>query len=168
MAKKEVKTKTKAPPEPRAKAKEKPAETPKLSDLQTNFLRALEANNGNISKAAKACKLHRNTVYRWIKNVPDFKEAYNEQRASEFDWAESRMKLLANGIPILSPDGSIEGWVEKPDINALRYFLSKNQKFGEPPTDETENQNKLIIQHTFISVSRKEDKINEDEINLTM
>lgn len=43
--------------------------------------------------------------------------------------AINSIRLLAFGIPILSDDGEIIGWIEKPNLDACKYLISK--KIGD-------------------------------------
>lgn len=124
----------------------------KLTEKQTYFLECLQANNAHISNAAKAAKIERSTFYAWLRNSEDFKAAYKETLAGEYDFAVSQMKVLMRGIPIIDKNGKLSAWGCKPSETALLWYLNKLAPYGEV-FDESENipQNNIHITHTFVN-----------------
>jgi len=67
--------------------------------------------------------LERGTVYDWIKLDENFKIKYSYFKEDLIKESESAHRKLRNGIPINDEDGTMIGWVEKPDRAAIEFFL---------------------------------------------
>lgn len=68
-------------------------------------------------------KLERATVYGWLKSDDSFKEKYSYFKQDLIKEAESKHRMIRNGIPVEDDNGNIIGWIEKPDRAALEFFL---------------------------------------------
>lgn len=132
------------------------------------FREAAEACHGNYSKIAAAFQVTRHTVYNWCNEDPEFKQIVNDHKMKLFDSALEAARALTVGIPKISTDGRLVGWVERPDGNMVRYILStlgKNEGFterkeitgdGQPLfpkvinliTDDLEHQEEIMIDTT--------------------
>lgn len=98
------------------------------------FREAADACHGNYSKIASAFGVTRHTVYNWCKEDPDFQEIINDFKMRLFDHALEAARALTVGVPKVSKDGRLIGWIERPDGNMVRYILStlgKNEGFTE-------------------------------------
>ena len=45
----------------------------------------------------------------------------------DFEQAIESLRLLIKGIPIKDDEGTLIGFIEKPDMNAIKYVLSKQR-----------------------------------------
>lgn len=54
---------------------------------------------------------------------------------ADFDQAIESLRLLIKGIPIKDDEGTLIGFIEKPDMNAIKYVLSTRK-----PTETNGNQ----------------------------
>lgn len=98
------------------------------------FRKVVHAKGGNISKVAEALNVTRATVYNWMRDDVDFREAVNDERGSLFDACLVSARLLAVGIPSVDDEGKFTGWIERPDPSMLRYLMStlgRKDGFGE-------------------------------------
>ena len=85
--------------------------TPQLNKKET-FLKALEANLGNIKESCKATNIHRRTYYLWCEKDKKFKEECNSVQEGLIDLAESQLLTkIKNG-----------------DITAIIFFLKCRAK----------------------------------------
>lgn len=99
------------------------------------FKKAIEATRGNLTATAKALGVVRATVWKWAKEDEDFRSTINDARKGKLDQFISTAELVALGIPDVDPDTKrVVGWVEKPDPQMLRYFMStlgRDEGFGD-------------------------------------
>ncbi|GAG14256.1 unnamed protein product, partial [marine sediment metagenome] len=100
---------------------------------KANLIIALERYNLQIGKACDFVGVSRNVFHDWKKSDNAFLESVNELWQKEKEFAETRHKLLRNGIPLLSDsedkDSEVKEWIEKPDIRALDNFLARKNPF---------------------------------------
>lgn len=95
--------------------------TEKLKEL---FLIALEKNNGNKSKSAKEVGVHITTVYKWIKEYPEFTEEIKNIEEAILDKIEQHLYSQSEGgIPTstifyLKQKGKHRGWGEENIMNS--------------------------------------------------
>ena len=67
-------------------------------DKKKNFLRSLEANLGNISKACASANISRMTYYRWQDDDEPFKESCKEVEEALIDTSENKLlELIKQG-----------------------------------------------------------------------
>ena len=96
------------------------------SDKKKNFLKALENNYGNISKACRSSNIGRQTYYEWKKVDKDFVEACLDVGEGLVDNAESKLKeLIDNGnvvaiIFYLKCKGKDRGYTEKQTFELVK------------------------------------------------
>lgn len=99
------------------------------------FKKAIEATRGNLTATAKALGVVRATVWHWAKEDEDFRDTINDARKGKLDQFISTAELVALGIPDVDPETKrVVGWVEKPDPQMLRYFMStlgRDEGFGD-------------------------------------
>lgn len=114
------------------------------------FEKLVHAKGGNLTKVAEVLRCDRSQIWRWQKADPEFDRVVRNERAMLFDESLSTARLVALGLaayedvlddegnPLRDKDGKkmkrFAGWIEKPDANMLRYFMStlgKNEGFGE-------------------------------------
>lgn len=62
-----------------------------LSPRQKRFLRAYSALPGHLADAARKGLVPRRTVYNWLRNDPDFLEAFNNVRDGYQDFVMSKL-----------------------------------------------------------------------------
>lgn len=98
-----------------------------LTQLQKDFLIVFKAKGCDISKSTAAINIDRGTYYNWIKN-PIFKKEIDNILESEKDWAESQMKTLMQGIPILDENNRIVGWQVPPNTSVLLFWAKCKMK----------------------------------------
>ena len=85
--------------------------TPQLNKKET-FLKALEANLGNIKASCLSTNIHRRTYYLWVEKDKKFKEECNSVQEGLIDLAESQLLTkIKNG-----------------DITAIIFFLKCRAK----------------------------------------
>lgn len=99
------------------------------------FQELLRKSGGNLTKAGQLIGVTRQTVWGWTKKDPRFEEALKCERKRIFDKCLEVAYAVAMGIPKINERTmQMEGWVEKPDANMLRYLLStlgRDEGFGE-------------------------------------
>lgn len=90
------------------------------------FFEVFERCNFNVRAACREFDISSATFYRWNKQ-PKFKALYKEFVHELVLEAEESHRLLRLGIPMKETmeDGSVKiiGWVEKPDREAIQFFL---------------------------------------------
>lgn len=111
------------------------------------FVDAYINNDFHVGKACKAIGVPRRTIYRWMKDDPDFKQqvedCYELSNEIKIEEAESAHRVLRRGIPKIITkkiDGKEvamqEGWIERPDRAACEFFLrtiGRHKGYGEQP-----------------------------------
>lgn len=80
----------------------------KTAKAKETFLKAYEANLGNVSDAARKAGIERTTYYKWIEADKEFKDKCDSVIETQKDFAESMlMRLIRDG-----------------DSSAVRFYLS--------------------------------------------
>lgn len=105
---------------------------PMLKPSLDEFKEVMAEAHGNISVAAVKLQVSRQSIHKWVRDDPDFKEAVDEHRKKLFDECLDQARILALGLPKIK-DGKLVGWIEKPDGQMLRYFLQtlgRDEGFG--------------------------------------
>ena len=99
------------------------------------MLKALKANQANVSKAVEATDVGRTQHYTWLKNDEKYKESVNDITEALIDTSESNMLKRANGYEyketqvVTDKDGKvIKQTVTKktmpPNVDANAKFLA--------------------------------------------
>lgn len=128
------------------------------------FRKFVRAKMGNLTQVANTLKVSRAAVSRWVADDPEFKEIVTDERMQLFDEALQTARVVALGIPLYSPvldengepvrdeNGKpvmkMNGWIERPDSNMLRYFMStlgRREGFGEEMDDVEKVKNGINI-----------------------
>lgn len=115
------------------------------------FREVVRARGGNLTRVAETFKVTRTTIWKWMNDDPEFKEVVQDERSSMFDDCLGTAKVVALGIPAyveeeyVDENGEVrkrrrmDGWLERPDGNMLRYLLGmlarKEVGFGESPEE---------------------------------
>ena len=119
------------------------------------FRTIVTQKSGNLTKVAEVFRVSRSTINRWINADSEFREIVKDERSKIFDESVATSRILAMGIPayddVLDENGNpvmdkngkkvrkFAGWIERPDPNMLRYFMStlgRNEGFGESDVEE--------------------------------
>ena len=114
------------------------------------FRKFVRAKMGNLTQVANTLHVSRAAVSRWVSEDAEFKEIVADERMQLFDESLQTARVVALGIPayetVLDPDGNpvldkdgkevkrMSGWIERPDSQMLRYFMStlgRREGFGE-------------------------------------
>ncbi len=59
---------------------------------------------------------------------------------SDRDEALESLRLLVKGIPIKDEEGNLIGFIEKPDMNAIKFVLGATKQEGEPSQSNRHNR----------------------------
>ena len=62
----------------------------------------------------------------------------------DFDQAINSLRLFIKGIPIKDDEGSLIGFIEKPDMNAIKYVLSQRKPAEASGSKTIKHNNKTI------------------------
>lgn len=115
------------------------------------FIEVLQMTGGNLTRVAKVLGVSRGAVAIWVRNDPDFKSAVQDERNTLFDECLATSRIVALGVPAYKVEeyedenGEIktrrvmDGWIERPDGNMLRYLmgiLGKNDEGFREDADE--------------------------------
>lgn len=107
------------------------------------FRELMRKSGGNLTNAARLINVTRQTVWGWTKSDPEFQEVLTDERKRVFDKCLDVAYAVAMGVPKIDRQtGTMEGWIEKPDANMLRYLLStlgRDEGFGERTSINLEN-----------------------------
>lgn len=121
-----------------------------MPDIDT-FRQVVRARNGNLAKVAETFRVARHTIWDWRNKYPEYDKVIRDERMQLFDECLSTARIVAMGVPAYKQveyedeNGEIktrrefDGWIERPDANMLRYFIStlgKQEGFGENPVNE--------------------------------
>ena len=96
------------------------------------FKEAAAATGGNISRIAAIFNVSRTCVYSWMQDAK-FRAVIDEERGRMVDELMDSARIAAAGIPIVTDDGQVIGWREKPDTQMLKYLLGtfgRREGFG--------------------------------------
>lgn len=86
------------------------------------FIEALNKTLGVITAACEASGIPRRTVYNWIRDDEEFKEAVNDTNEVALDFAENALhRQIKDGVPAstifyLKTKGKRRGYTEKQEI----------------------------------------------------
>jgi hypothetical protein len=101
------------------------------------FREAVNKYRGNLSRVATSFGVTRQTIVNWqVAGGDEWKQVVRDARMRLFDDSLVAGEALARGIPERDAEGNIIGWVEKPDGQMIRYFLSvlgREEGFGDTP-----------------------------------
>ena len=62
----------------------------------------------------------------------------------DFEQAIESLRLLIKGIPIRDDQGTLIGFIEKPDMNAIKYVLSKQRTTADNSGQSPIKHNRTI------------------------
>lgn len=126
---------------------------------------ALKKTRGNLTNTARLLGISRTTLWRYGKEIPEMGDLIKESRKEKLDQFVTTAELLALGIPDIDPDTKkVVGWIEKPDGQMLRYFMStlgRDEGFGDN-IDVTTN-GKDINNVLQVEVIDKRSDVDNDE-----
>lgn len=116
------------------------------------FRELCQMTGGNLTRVAKMLKVTRSTVGKWIREDEEFKSAVQDERDALFDDCLATSRLVALGVPAykneeyLDENGEVktrrvlDGWIERPDGNMLRYLMGtlgkRDEGFREDPDED--------------------------------
>lgn len=97
--------------------------------------KALEQAHGNLSTTAALLGISRVSLWVYSKEDEEFNNVIKDSRKKKLDNFISTAEILALGIPDIDPvTHKVVGWIEKPDGQMLRYFMStigRDEGFGD-------------------------------------
>lgn len=112
------------------------------------FTKAVSSTRGNLTKTSELFGVSRQTIMNWVNGDEDFKAVVNDSRKRMLDKCLEIGYLAAMGIPRLDADGKVIGWIEKPDTQMLRYYIStlgRDEGFGERSELKVEGEIPTVI-----------------------
>lgn len=65
----------------------------------------------------------------------------------DFDQAIESLRLLIKGIPIKDDQGALIGFIEKPDMNAIKYVLGNRTKQPDETTGRITGKKNISGKH---------------------
>lgn len=126
------------------------------------FRELMRKSGGNLTNAARMINVTRQTVWGWTKSDPEFQEVLTDERKRVFDKCLDVAYAVAMGVPKIDrKTGTMEGWVEKPDANMLRYLLStlgRDEGFGERTSVNIENPLPTSINIVCATPNKKDEQ----------
>lgn len=95
-----------------------------IKEKKILLLKTLEANGGNISKAAEAANISRGTFYNYMQKDKKFRAKVEEIKEGLVDFAESKLlvKITEGDLTAImfflknSPVAKMRGWGEKHEV----------------------------------------------------
>ena len=98
---------------------------------------------------------------------PRFRAVIDEERGRMVDELMNSARIAAAGIPIVTDDGQVIGWREKPDTQILKYLLGtfgRREGFGKE-TDITAKVSLDSLNDSQLDklIQELTDKIRTDE-----
>ena len=102
----------------------------KLTLKKDAMLQALTTSLGNVTEAAAAVGMSRETHYDWLKNDPEYNAAVASLKNVALDFAESQLKKLMEGAErqALTHDGEIVTIKDAPNTSAVIFYLKTQGK----------------------------------------
>jgi hypothetical protein len=102
----------------------------KLTLKKDAMLQALTTSLGNVTEAAAAVGMSRETHYDWLKNDAEYNAAVASLKNVALDFAESQLKKLMEGAErqALTHDGEIVTIKDAPNTSAIIFYLKTQGK----------------------------------------
>ena len=102
----------------------------KLTLKKDAMLQALTTSLGNVTEAAAAVGMSRETHYDWLKNDPEYNAAVASLKNVALDFAESQLKKLMEGAErqALTHDGDVVTIKDAPNTSAVIFYLKTQGK----------------------------------------
>jgi len=102
----------------------------KLTLKKDAMLQALTTSLGNVTEAAAAVGMSRETHYDWLKNDAEYAAAVASLKNVALDFAESQLKKLMEGAErqALTHDGEIVTIKDAPNTSAIIFYLKTQGK----------------------------------------
>ena len=102
----------------------------KLTIKKDAMLQALTNSLGNVTEAAAAIGMSRETHYAWLKDDPEYNAAVVSLKNVALDFAESQLKKLMEGAErqALTHDGDVVTIKDAPNTSAVIFYLKTQGK----------------------------------------
>jgi hypothetical protein len=102
----------------------------KLTLKKDAMLQALTTSLGNVTEAAAAVGMSRETHYDWLKNDAEYAAAVASLKNVALDFAESQLKKLMEGAErqALTHDGDVVTIKDAPNTSAVIFYLKTQGK----------------------------------------
>jgi hypothetical protein len=102
----------------------------KLTLKKDAMLQALTTSLGNVTEAAAAVGMSRETHYDWLKNDAEYAAAVASLKNVALDFAESQLKKLMEGAErqALTHDGEVVTIKDAPNTSAVIFYLKTQGK----------------------------------------
>jgi hypothetical protein len=102
----------------------------KLTLKKDAMLQALTISLGNVTEAAAAVGMCRETHYAWLKDDAEYSAAVASLKNVALDFAESQLKKLMEGAErqALTHDGEIVTIKDAPNTSAIIFYLKTQGK----------------------------------------
>lgn len=102
----------------------------KLTIKKDAMLQALTNSLGNVTEAAAAIGMSRETHYAWLKDDPEYSAAVASLKNVALDFAESQLKKLMEGAErqALTHDGEVVTIKDAPNTSAVIFYLKTQGK----------------------------------------
>lgn len=139
------------------------------------FRDCLEKTGGNLTRVARMLKASRGTVAKWVREDESFKEALQDERSSLFDECLATSRIVATGIPAYRNEEYIDektgevkvrrvmdGWIERPDGNMLRYLMGMLGKKEEGFKEEEDEGIPIPVNGITIKAWIKKENESEE------
>ncbi len=100
---------------------------------QQAFLTALGVHQFNITKACEEIGISRPTHYKWLKECPEYKDAFESIPELELDFVEGKLFELINGVTLGKTDasGELKIYDQPPCKTSIIFYLkTKGKKRG--------------------------------------
>jgi hypothetical protein len=128
----------------------------KLTIKKDAMIQALTKSLGNVSEAALAVGMCRETHYAWLKDDAEYSAAVASLKNVALDFAESQLKKLMEGAErqALTHDGEIVTIKDAPNTSAIIFYL------------KTQGKNRGYIERQELSTEIKSINITIDGTNI--
>ncbi len=127
---------------------------------------ALAKAHGNLTNTAAILGINRVSLWIYARDDEEFDRIIKDSRKKKLDNFISTAEVLALGIPDIDPvTKKVVGWVEKPDGQMLRYFMStlgRDEGFGDS-LDVTSKGEKINNAVQVEIIDKRSDVIKENE-----